>query len=341
MRTLPRLITSALALATAGCGHTTPFPITGYSSTTPFAPGNPTRLTFSPGLDTRASWLPDGSAFLYTQQQLGRTDRDQCLVLMPRSGGSTTRTICTDTDGAGDSTNVFLAPAVATNGRLAYVRTSTVANFGRKTPDYGAVVWATYADPLPGTQIVPLPYFSPDSQTVTFASDLHWTDATTLYFLADQFQIICLNPSCTSADTSIVGLEVDRASLTTGTPLITPVTGTKGASALAAAGADTLYYTLSGSGDLHRLIVSTSADSVVFTFPGAVSGLSAGGGRVAAAVSGDLHLLNPASGQDTVLSPAGGGLPADHPALDPTGHLLVADARIGSAPADLWLWTLP
>lgn len=341
MRTMHRLITSAMAITAVGCGHTTPFSITDYSATTPFAPGNPTRLTFSPGLDTRASWLPDGSAFFFTEEQTGRPDHDQCLVVMRRSGGSITRTICSDADQAGDSTNVFLAPAVGKNDRLAYVRTSTIANFGRSTPDYGAVVLATYAAPQPGTPIVRLPYFSPGGQSVTFASDLHWTDATTLYFLADQFQIICLNVSCTSLDTSIVGLEVDRVTLTTGSPGLTLVTGTVGASALAAAGADTLYYALSGSGDVHRLIVSTSADSVVFTFPGPVSGLSSGGGRLAAAVAGDLHLLTLASGQDTVLSPAGGGLPADHPALDSTGHLLVADVRIGSAPADLWIWSIP
>jgi hypothetical protein len=321
-----------------GCNHTEPF-TTDYRSVGPLVPGNPTRLTYNSGVDTRASWLPDGSAFLYTQQQT-TSDQDQCLAVMGRTGGATSRLICTDTDPAQDSTNVFLAPAVSTNLRMAYVRTSTIAHFGRTTPDYGALVLATYALPLPGKQIVPLPHFSPGGQSVTFASDLHWTDPTTLYFLADRFQFTCLNTNCTIADTSIVGLEIDRV-ITTDTPSITLVTGTVGASALATAGSDTLYYALFGSGDLHRLIISTSTDSVVFTFPDNVLGLSAASGRVAAAVAGSLHLLILATAVDSILPAAGPLQVVDHPALDPTGHLLVADVRDGGAPSDLWLWSIP
>lgn len=332
-----------MAMAAVGCEHTAPFSFDYPEPTTPFQPGNPARLTFNPGLDTRASWLPDGSAFLYTQAQ-GRPDHDQCLVAMPGSGGATIRTICTDTDRAGDSSNVFLAPAVAVDGRMAYLRSSTLANFGRTTPDYSFLVVATYADPQPAAVIERLPHLSPGGQTVDVATDLHWTAPSTLIFLADRFQIICLNLSCTAADTSIVGLEIDQAVVSAAPPAITLVAGTVGASAVATAGADTLYYTLSSDpGGLHRRIFSTSADSVVFTFPGAVTGLSAAGGRVAAAVGGTLHLLTLATGVDTVLPAAGPTGVVDHPALDPTGRVLVADVTdtATTLPADLWLWTIP
>jgi hypothetical protein len=331
-----------MATAVAGCEHTAPFSGTDYHATTPLEPGNPARLTYNLGVDTRASWLPDGSAFLFTEQQVGLPDRDQCLAAIPASGGSITRLICTDTDPAGDSTNVFLAPAVSADLRMAYVRTSTIANFGRTTPDHGALVLATYALPLPGKQILPLPYFSPGGQSVTFASDLHWTDRATLYFLADRFQFTCLNLSCTIGDTSIVGLEIDRV-ITTDPPSITLVTGTVGASALATAGSDTLYYALSGSGDLHRVILSTSTDSVIFTFSGAVTGLSVASGRLAAAVAGTLHLFVLATAADTVLAAPGLADLMDHPALDPTGHTLIADVTDTSSglPADLWRWSIP
>lgn len=343
MRAPFRLILAGAGLTIVGCNHTTPFSTGDYGATSPFQPGNPARLTFNAGVDTRAAWLPDGSAFMYTQEQV-TPDRDQCLTVMGRTGGSTTRLICTETDPGHDSTNVFLAPAasgVFAGARMAYVRTSTLANYGRSIPDYGSLTSATWAAPVPGKQILSLPYLSPGGQTANFASDLHWTDPSTLYFLADQFGLICLNLSCTVADTSITGLEVDRVSFATATPAISLVPGTVGASAFATGGPDTLFYALSGSGDLHRLILSSSADSVVFTFPGNVLGLSAASGRVAAAVAGRLHLLRLATAVDSVLPLAGPLQVANHPALDPTGHFIVADISDNGAPPDLWLWSVP
>jgi len=332
-----------MAMAALGCEHTTPFSFDNDVSTTPFQKGDPARLTFNPGLDTRASWLPDGSAFLFTEEQTGRPDRDQCIAVMPGTGGTITRTICADSDVAADSVNVFLAPAVSSEGRLAYLRTSTLANRGRPTQDHAAVVLATYTAPQPGTVIQSLPYFSPDSQPVDVVSDIHWAAGSVLFFLADHFQIICLNLSCTVADTSLTGLEIDRIVLAPSGPILTAVPGTVGATALATAGPDTVFFALAGSGQVHRLVVGAPADSVIFTFPGSVTGLSVAAGRLAAAVNGTLHLLTLATAADTVLPVSGPNEIIDHPALDPTGHFLIADVTDTSSglPADLWLWRLP
>jgi len=332
-----------MATAALCCEHTTPFSFDKDVSTTPFQPGNPARLTFNPGVDTRASWLPDGSAFLFTEEQLGRPDRDQCLAVMPGTGGTVTRTICADSDAGADSVNVFLAPAVSSEGRLAYLRTSTLANRGRQTPDHASMILATYTAPQPGTVVQSLPYFSPDSQAVDVVSDIHWASGSTLFYIADHFQYTCTNVSCTTADTSLVGLEIDRIILAPSGPIVTAVPGSVGATALATAGADTVYFTLSGSGNVHRLVVGASADSVIFTFSGTVTGLSVASGRLAAAVNGTLHLLTLATATDTVLPDPGPFKIIDHPALDPTGHSLIADVTDTSSvlPADLWLWRLP
>src|SRR4029077_3245378 len=134
------LIASAIAAGVLACNHTTPFSPQTYAATGPFVPGDPSRLTYNTGVDTRASWLPDGSAFLYTQEQAGRPDHDRCLAVMPKTGGTVTRTICTNTDAAGDTLNVFESPAVSTTGQLAYVRTSVLANTGTGEPHHGGPV---------------------------------------------------------------------------------------------------------------------------------------------------------------------------------------------------------
>ena len=332
-----------MAMAALGCEHTTPFSFDKDVSTTPLQKGDPVRLTYNPGLDTRASWLPDGSAFLYTQEQLGRPDRDQCIAVMPGTGGTITRLVCADSDVAADSVNVLLAPAVSPEGRLAYLRTSTLANRGRPTPDRAGVVLATYAAPQPGTVIQSLPYFSPDSQPVDMVSDIHWAAGSVLFYLADHFQIVCLNMSCTVADTSLTGLEVDRIVLAPSGPILTAVPGTVGATALAIAGPDTVFFALAGSGKVHRLVVGAPADSVIFTFSGPVTGMSAASGRLVAAVGGTLHLLTLATAADSVLLVPGLTDIMDHPALDPTGHFLIADVTDTSTglPPDLWLWRIP
>jgi hypothetical protein len=343
LRILRCLTVSTLATTILACDHTAPFTTADYASTTPLVPGNPARLTYDTGTDSRPSWLPDGSAFLYTQEQIGRSDDDRCLAVMPKTGGTVIRTICTNTDAAGDTLNDFESPAVSTTGQMAYVRTSVLANVNRVTPDYGALVLATYTAPLSTTVLEPLSYFA-FGHSVDMVADLAWVSPSALLFVAEQLSYPCANFGCTRVDTVVTGLDVERIDVTSGGSVITLVTGTGQATSLAAGGPDTIYYTVAGDAGVHRRLLTTSADTVVFTFGAVPTDVTVAGNLMAVVVGSDLHVVNLQSGTDTPITMAFTHL--HHPALSPDRHLLVAEvAAIDSvgaeAPPDLWLWSFP
>src|SRR5262249_42924269 len=151
--------------------------------------------------DTRVSWLPDGTGFLYTQEQVDRLDRDRCLVLMPATGGGIQRSICPESDVDGDSLDDFESPAVSSTGRMAYVRTTMLAFFGRSGPDNAQLVLGTFSDPYATTQLTTLPYFGPASRPVDIVSDLHWAGPNTLIFLTEQQTFPSRCGGCAAVDT--------------------------------------------------------------------------------------------------------------------------------------------
>ncbi len=341
MRIHFRLLRVGVGLALLGCNHTEPFGATDYRSVGPLLPGSPTRLTYDSGVDTRASWLPNGTAFIYTQEQFHAYDDDRCLAVMPKTGGTTARTICALNDPDQDTLDDFESAAVSPAGRLAYVRTSMRANVGRYTPDYAALVLTSFASPDSFASLLHLPYIGPSGQGVDGITDPHWLDPSTLIFVANQVTYACANVGCTQVDTSVTPVEIERLDVTTGNAQPTVVASTAGATCLSVVGTDTIYYAFNGDSLVHRRILSSNADTVVFNFgPGAVTGVSVARGRMAATVSGALHVVTLGSASDQVLL---SGI-VSHPAFDPTGHLLVADYVPIPAPAtppDLWLWTIP
>jgi hypothetical protein len=89
---LPGLIVLA-TIALSGCSHEEPFQPQDTTTDRPFLPGTPIRLSYNPGADLRPAWLPDGSAFVYSWQQLRQADLDRCLGIMGRDGGTRVTTI--------------------------------------------------------------------------------------------------------------------------------------------------------------------------------------------------------------------------------------------------------
>lgn len=326
------------------CEHTAPFATSVESSTTPFHPGDQAQLTYNTGVDRGPSWLPGGGALLYTQEQVARADRDQCLAELPGTGGTTVRTICAASDPLGDSLNVYEAPAVAADGQLAYVRTSMYRLAGRHTPDEGALVLATVAAPLSAAVLTTLPFFSPSGSSIDLASDLAWAGAGTLVFLGEQVSYACANFGCTALDTTYAGIEIDRIDLEP-TPRLSVVPGTASATSVAAGGPDTIFFTLPGSGQVHRRILSTAADSVVVDVGSPVTDLTVAGTRIAGVVGSALRVLDLGGGIDITIAKLDSAL--HRPALSPDGRHLVAevapvDTLSGRpGPADLWIWTLP
>jgi hypothetical protein len=100
----------------SACSHTDPFanPETGEQ---PFDPGPPARLTVNPVQDGTPSWLPDGSAILYSAQQPNRLDLDVCLAELPPTGGQQRRLV--NIRGNGNSTDAAQSSAASADGRIA------------------------------------------------------------------------------------------------------------------------------------------------------------------------------------------------------------------------------
>ena len=337
-----RCLTISAAALVVSCDHTTPFSAGSYGNTAPLNPGNPARLTYNPGVDPRASWLPDGSGFLYTQEQTDRTDLDRCLALMPAGGGTVTRTICAGSDLAGDSLDDFESAAASTDGRIVYARTSMIAGFGHAGPDHAALVIAPYASPLAATLLQTLPYFGPASRSVDMVSDIHWVGPTALVFLSEQWTYPAACGTCTRVDTVRTGLDIQRIDVGP-PPVISLVPGTDQATSVTVGGRDTIYYTLAGDPGVHRRVLASNADTVVFIFAAAPTDVTVAGSRVAALVGDTMHVVDLPTGADLKL--ALGLNQLLRPALSPDGHSLVAEVAVvdtlGIHPADLWLWRLP
>jgi hypothetical protein len=297
-------------------------------------------------VDRGPSWLPEGSGFLYTQEQLDRQDRDQCFAVMPQGGGTVTETICANSDPQGDSLNAFESPSVAADGRMAYVRSSMYAFAGRHTPDNAALVLATYQTPLKTTVLEPLSYFGPSAQPVDLVRDIVWTGPTTMIYVAEQVTYACGNFGCTVLDTAVTGIEIQRLDYSTSPPTLSVVPNTSFATSLAGGRADTVYFTVAGSGQVHRRALSTGADTVVFDFGSPATDLSASGSRFAGVVGSALRVVDLATALDTTFTKADTNF--HRPALSPDGHRVVVELApvdtvtgIETSPPDLWMWKLP
>lgn len=333
----------------AGCDHTAPFSPGTYTTLGPFGAGNPVRLTYNPGVDERPAWLPDGTAFFYTQEldTLASSDRDRCLAQMPAGGGAVTRELCAADDPHHDSLNVFVSPAIAGDRRMAYLETSMVAHLGRVGADHSALVLATYTSPLASRVVQIVPFFdSSSSRSVDVVSDVAWLSTDTLVFLGEELTYPAACGSCTP-DTVRAGLEIDLLDLSRNPPVLSLVPNTDQASSVAVVGGDTLYHTLTGSSTVLRRVGVAGTDTVIFDFgaAGPATDVTVAGGRIAAVVNGVLHVVTLATGTDSIVSDL--QTTVRHPAFDPRGKRLLAEvvppggAGPKPLPPDLWLWTLP
>ena len=173
----------ALPLLIAACDHGAPFTPTVPSEPGPFSPGVPARLTFSGADDRTASWLPDGSAFIYSSEELeAPNDHDRCLRVMPASGGSIERSICERRPGHQDSTDVFQSPAVSPGGRLLYLR--AVSRIGNQKSPRMELALGTVESPVPAAALTPVPYFAGSGKTHSFIASPAWPMPKPLIVLA-------------------------------------------------------------------------------------------------------------------------------------------------------------
>ena len=154
-----KLLVPLALLLLPGCGHTEPFASPPTDNAGPFDPTPPVRLTLNLGPDRGAAWLPDGSGIVYSTQQLGRSDHDVCLAIVPPGGGTQRQLTCDLSPLGGDSTDAIETPAPSANGNLAFV--SIGSRIDAITPPGSAIALGTITNPANRTRLQPLPYTAP------------------------------------------------------------------------------------------------------------------------------------------------------------------------------------
>jgi hypothetical protein len=230
-----------------GCEHSTPFSTGPTPATGPLSGGTPTRLTFNTGTDERAAWLPDGSAFLYTQERADLPQDERCLASMDAAGGTVTGTICASLEASQDSQITFESAAVSPALRLGYVRAGTI-DVGATGFNANALLIATLFTPTTTRVLLRTPFFGPNSLPVDNVSQVQWLGDTSLFVLGErEIFPVCLG--C-APDTIRSGLEIDRVDIGADSTRVSYVPGTDSASSVAVGRGDTIYYTRNGLGQI-------------------------------------------------------------------------------------------
>ena len=346
-----------LAAILTGCNHPEPFDTPYYGAPPPPA-GTETRLTYnSPGHDQGPAWLPSGTGFYYSRQELDRPDRDWCLALMPRDGGGIRREICDVVPAAIDSIDAWQSPGPGPDGRLALLRTSAPAALNPIAPYRTELVAATLADPADARVLKVLPGLAPSGRGYGAVSQIHWLSPSSIVYLAEQvvYRAPCNN--C-PVDTLRWGLEIVKADFSGPVPIFSMLPGSDQASSVTVVGSDTVYYTTNGDSRVYRLVLSTETISVVHDFGATiVRDVQVAGNRLVAVVGGSVSFTT-----DSLIGPVqrdGGGVlyllilgstlafpltsPFEsfrHPALSPDGSRLVAEMTVGGS-SDIWAVALP
>jgi WD40 repeat protein len=333
--------------AVLACDHSAPFGAPDTGANRPLGAGTPVQLTYSPGQEHTPGWVPDGSGFFFSEQRLDRPDRDRCLSELPPLGGRIERQLCHHTLGGEDSTDVFDSPAVGADGRIAFVAASSSARLLTLAPTYQVLLLAPLAHPDSTQVLLPIPYPSPSGRTHTGVSNLEWLPDGRLQFVGERV-------TYPLPDTVHTGVELMRLTTVAGQWTLSSLAGFDGVSSAAAAGDDTVYYSLVGDTRVFRRILSSGADTVLWDFGSEVGGgiardLLVRGNRLIAVVGGmvyytadsvlgasqrdnggDIHVVDLTTGAEETLRVLDLNHPIwfRRPSLSPDGHLLVVEGRV-------------
>ncbi len=344
-----------LGAALAACAHGEPLSTPDTGSTRPFAIAAPTRLTYNPGVDRDAAWLPDESGIIYSADRLDRDDDDRCLVTLAPTGGRIERTWCASSLPSRDSINTFDGAAVTAGGRVAFVRTSRPPTF--TAPRFNELAAGPLASIDEATVLQSIP-FTQAGVFYTGISQLRWAGDQTLVYRAGFLGPVCIDAVLPRCGRAVVesGLNLMRQDSSDG-PVLVP--GTVEASSVAVMpDADAILFTRLGDSRVFRHALSSGLQTVYYDFGGTAiaRGVQASNGRLVAIVGGAVQVLSPAfnppgtprlqydlggdvvvvellSGATMTLHPGTGGY--RNPALSPSGKRLVVE-RDG----DLWLFEL-
>lgn len=347
-----------LAAVLAACEHGAPFRSSGYSPTEPFNAPPLIRLTLNPGDELTPAWLPDGQ-IIYSAERIDRADHDRCFAFMPGNGAAVSRYGCR-TPTSNDSLDAFLeaAPTVLGDERIAYVREGSYRlPIPPLSPGVNAIVVAPLTDPNASTVVQSFPFFAPSGRTHWGSSNLRWLDASRLVYVAEN---VSYPRPCTMCppDTVRVGLEIAILDLAPAAPVVTIVPGTDSASSVTVgASSDTIYFTRENDAVVYRHMFSSGVTDTVHDFGAGrlVRDVAWAAGRLFVVVDGipdiggDVHILGPVPGTDSLVqAPFGGGFVwFERPAPSADGRRFVAqgyafnpDTTIVSG-REIWLFELP
>ena len=349
-------------LLLAACAHEAPpEPVIGVLDSLPALPP-PVRLTLNSGSDEAPSYTPDGRGVWYSWERLDRSDHDFCLGLLPLTGGTRQREVChTAATANPDSVNRYLWAAPHPDGRrVAWFRLSAGRGSPLSFPFAGEVVVAPLADEgasAPVTWVHQFPYLVAPGHYHQQPERLQWLNDSTLVYLA--VLIAVEFGQGLPQDTLHSGVEIGTLTLASDGVHPGYIPGTTGASGLAVAPDDQVYFTLNGDNRIYRTgLAGTPIDTVFDLGPGTTIARDpiVIDTTAYAIVDGDVTYRYFAN-LGSVQSDGGGALwkvtPGTrtlvdstrrwrHPVLAPDGSSLVVEGRdLATGLNDLYLMRLP
>jgi len=324
-----------------GCDHTDPFDAPSVGTDQPFDATPPIRLTLNLGPDRGAAWLPDGSGIFYSGQQLGRSDHDVCLALLPPGGGRQRQATCDLTPQGSNLTDALESAAPAPDGRLAFLTASS--RLGENSPREQSIVLASIADPRGYRVLRSVPYPISPERVHTGLSQLQWWGENRLLYLGELVRNFSTCSIC-PLDTLRSGLDATWLPVEEIAAVPQRIPGTEYASGVSpGSNENEMYYTIGGDSRVFSRNLSDGSVSVVHDFgPAGIARdvhvvknrmAAVVGGRVTFGVhplagpvqwdsGGALHIVDLPAGADVALD--GPGL-FRRPRISPSGSSVVVE----------------
>lgn len=337
--------TLPIILLLAACSHSEPFTAPDEPLDGPLTPAVPVRLTYADGGPTAPTWTRDGDSVLYSYIRRGggfAVNEEGCLAILPASGGSIRREICSRSVFATQSADVFDLPALSPGGRLAFFHDGQPAAEGTGAE---AILAAPFDAPSTYALVRTFP-FQADVFYVAPAS-LSWLDDSRLVFIGiaeEQYT------PCDECDPVLVryGRAVLAADATT-PGAVGVVPGTQFATSVTAGeSSDIIYYTLANDSRIYRQTLSTGEVTTAHDFgaPAIARDVSFAAGRLVVIVDGSVpvyaddigmiqgpnsggtpYVVVPGSGQAQAV-PVPQAMWFRRPALSPDGSRIVAEGAL-------------
>ena len=334
--TLPTL------LLLAACSHSEPFTAPDEPLDVPLSPGVPLRLTYADGDPTAPTWTHDGDSVLYSYTRRGGgflVEEERCLAVLPVTGGTIGREICSRSVFATQSADVFDLPALSPGGQLAFLHDGQPAAGGTAAE---ALLAAPFATPSAYTVIRSFP-FQGDVFYVGLAFP-RWVDESRIVGIGIAEEQI--PPVCDQCPPTLIryghSILIGDA---TAPGSMAPLAGSELATSVAPGEtSDVIYYTLGNDSRIYRRSLSTGETTVAHDFgaPAIARDVHFAAGRLVAVVGGsvllhddelgtrqsvslggNLHVVTP-GGTEAVVSTAQ-PMWFRRPALSPDGSGIVAE----------------